>query len=90
MPNHTRISDKKSLGAGSPPFSILSEMKLYVKERTDDEGIAYISQRIASGPQGLEIVSLKYRVKYGKTIEELTRSVKHKEDVRIGDVIAKL
>jgi len=63
-------------------------MKLYVTEKTDDEGIAYIEQVIFSGDSPFAIIKL--RVKFGNTEQDLSRSVKHKDELKISKLIAKL
>ena len=63
-------------------------MKLYVTEKTDDEGIAFIEQTLFSGES--PFIIMKMRVKFGKTEQDLSRSVKHKDEVKISELISKL
>ena len=43
-----------------------------------------------SGEQTVEVAKLEFRVKFGTSDQELSRSVKHKQDPLIGELIAKL
>ena len=55
-------------------FCIKSYVKLLVKGGIDDEGIAYIQQTINQGET--KLMEVGYRVKYGETEGDLTRTVK--------------
>lgn len=89
-PPTTRVAKGKLSRTGEAPYSLISHLKLYVSERTDDEGIAFVVQTLLCGPQLCESITIKYRVKYGKNKQDLTRSVKHKNDDLLSNVIAKL
>ena len=62
---------------------------------TDDEGIAFIEQVLIQD-QATELLRISYRVKFGRTEKELTRSIRRggkygfRRDQKISDLIAKL
>ena len=84
-------------GAGrADSYSIISEIKLYVSENTDDQGIAYIEQIVVQPP--IDLIKVTYRVQFGTEYSKITRSVKHREigqggagrDEVLSDFVAKM
>ena len=67
-------------------LGLVSHLKLYVCEKGDDEGIAYIEQILIK--DNIECVKLGYRVKFAQNKEGLSRSVKKFADLT--QIIAKL
>ena len=92
----TKSYDKIDFPEGTKSYSIISEIKLYVSENSDDQGIAYIEQIIVWPP--IDLIKVTYRVQFGADYSKITRSVKHREigaggggrDALLSELVAKL